>query len=96
MSGLLEHVQSGGYVVAPCPNCGGTQDWWIPGHRRRGTDEGLDETGLACGSDGCGFALNLNQGPPDIMCAVCGDVLKQTSDDDIKFQCQGCGRTVTP
>ncbi len=96
MSGLLERVQSGGYVVAPCPNCGGTQDWWVPGHKRCGTDERLDETGLACGGDGCGFVLNLVTKPPDILCAVCGNVLQRSGDADIVFRCQGCNRTVTP
>lgn len=43
----------------------------------------------------CDFALNLNTGPPVILCAVCGEVLHRSVRDDTVFTCQSCGRRVT-
>lgn len=75
-----------------CPSCGQRQAWWVPGNldNYRGAD---DAEGLKCY---CGFIHKLRTAPPDILCAVCGDVLRQTGTTDIKFQCQGCDRTVAP
>lgn len=80
----------------PCPECGGIQAWWLP---RSGYIKGnseYDKKGLSCAIRSCGFTVELYEEPPDIMCAVCGDVLHMSSDNDIVFSCQGCDRTVTP
>lgn len=79
-----------------CPSCGVRQSWWVPGRQLTNIHGTLDPKGLTCGQDECGYRLGLPFKPPDIMCSVCGDILNQTGTTDIKFLCQGCGRTVTP
>lgn len=84
MSALLDRVEevaAGLIAWEPCPRCCTPQNWTVIWTR--------------CTQPGCGFLLDVEASPPDILCSSCGDVLKQTSDDDITFQCQGCGRTVT-
>lgn len=85
MSGLqdrINEIANGLIAWEPCPRCGAQQNWTAAWTR--------------CTSPGCGFLLDIEEGPPDILCSSCGDVLRQTISSDIKFQCQGCGRTVLP
>lgn len=88
MSTILDHVdelRAGHKVDAECPSCGLLQCWWD------------DLQGRTCASDRsgqCGHILNLNAGPPTILCAVCGQPLLRSENNDKAFLCQGCGRTV--
>lgn len=93
----LDELRAGEKVEACCPLCEAGQTWWVPGYRLRLNRMGAnrDNLGLECYRPGCGFVVNLNPGPPVILCAVCGQPLHRSVHDDTVFTCQGCGRRVT-
>lgn len=91
MSSILAHVdelRAGHKVDAECPSCGLLQCWWD------------DLQGRTCASDRsgqCGHILNLNAGPPTILCSRCGEPLDRMIGLDPPsrfFRCEPCGRDV--
>ncbi len=78
----LEELRAGQQVHANCPMCGQFQQW----HNAR-------PHWHRCVAPSCVF--NLDDAPPVILCAVCGEVLHRSVHDDNAFTCQGCGRRVT-
>lgn len=92
----LEELRAGRKVDARCPNCTSEQQWWLPENSEAlGIQLGNYGLGIKCYRMACGFVLNLNPGPPTILCAVCGEALHRSGDNDTAFLCQGCGRRVT-
>ena len=93
----LEELRAGEKVEAWCPRCKAGQTWWEPGYpdRINRMAKDRDNKGLTCYRKGCDFIINLNPGPPVILCSVCGEALHRSVHDDTVFTCRGCGRRVT-
>lgn len=91
----LEELKAGNRVWGACPECVENNYWWIPGNPALIEEGGDwdDDAGLRCGYKACNHELSL--GPPTILCAVCGEPLRQSTSVNRTFLCQGCGRRVT-